>query len=312
MSFQDLWEDQAAFNRLLRQPPVTEQERMEQTREIVLHAESELHELLATYSWKFHRNKPHVSNVAQREEEMVDIFKFVMTLAQIQGLTPASLEDAYWRKTAVVRQRHNQEWVHRVDRPYVVVDIDWVLCDYAAGFSGWIVQTNPTLIDVEMRDHILAQHMWMDGPSVGMSHATWKQLQHDFRVSGGNRNMSAFDDAAGFTRWCREQGHLIVLLTSRPIDQYPNIYTDTVVWLQKTGIEFDIVWWAQEKGDFMQLANLTPEWFRFYVDDDLRYIQQVAASGYAPCYWLRRGNDIVHVDHGITAVPSLTAIIERS
>lgn len=314
MSFQDLWEDQAAFNRLLRQPPMTEQERMEQTREIVLHVESELHELLQTYSWKFHRNKPHVSNQAQREEEMIDIFKFVMTLAQIQGLTTASLEDAYWRKTAVVRQRHNQEWIHRVDRPYVVVDIDGVLCDYAAGFSGWIAATHPDHINIAMRDQVLAQHTWMDGPSVGMSNTTWKEMQHKFRTCGGNRNMPAFDDAAAFTRWCREQGFLIILLTSRPIDQYPNIYTDTVVWLAKAGMEFDIVWWAQEKGDFMQLASLTPDWFRFYVDDDIRYVRQVVASGYAPCYWLRRGHDLtaIQTDPGVTAIATLTDIVTRN
>lgn len=314
MSFQDLWEDQAAFNRLLRQPPTTEKERMEQTREIVLHTESELHELLATYSWKFHRNKPQLSNQAHREYEMVDIFKFVMTLAQIQGLTVESLEEAYWRKTAVVRQRHNQEWVHRVDRPYVVIDIDGVLCDYAAGFSGWIVDVHPEFINLDMRDRVLAQHLWMDGPSVGMTHDVWKKLQHAFRVAGGNRTMPAFDDAAGFTQWCRERGYLIVLLTSRPIDQYPNIYTDTVVWLQKAGMEFDIVWWAQEKGDFMQLANLTPEWFQFYVDDDLRYVEQVAASGYAPCYWLRRGDATTTplIDKGITVAETLTAITQRN
>lgn len=310
-TFKELWDDQAAFNRLLRPLPTTEEERMQQTREIVLHLESELHELLATYSWKFHRNRPHVLNTAQREEELVDVFKFFLTLAQIQGTTVHALVDAYWRKTAVVRQRYAQEWIHRVNRPYVVVDIDGVLCDYAAGFSQWIVNQSPGLVDTVQRQRALDDHRWLDATTLGITRDEWRAHQHQFRVSGGNRALPAFMDAVPFTQACKTAGYLIILLTSRPIDQYPNIYTDTVQWLIRQGMAFDIVWWAQHKGDFLVLQSLPHDWFRFYVDDDLTFVQQVAKAGYAPAYWLRRGMDAptgIDLGEGVRPVSSLTQI----
>jgi hypothetical protein len=310
----ELWDDQAAFNRLLRALPANEDERMQQTREIVLHLESELHELLATYSWKFHRNRPHVLNTAQREEELVDIFKFFLTLAQIQGTSVDSLVEAYWRKTAVVRQRYAQEWVHRVNRPYVVVDIDGVLCDYAAGFSQWIINRTPGLVDEVARQRTLDDHRWLDAESIGITRHEWATHQHEFRVTGGNRALPAFMDAVPFLRNCRAAGYLIVLLTSRPIDRYPNIYTDTVQWLTRQGMEFDIVWWAQHKGDFLALQSMPHDWFRFYVDDDLTFVQQVAKTGYAPVYWLRRGMDAppgLDVGAGVIPVSSLTQVVRH-
>lgn len=306
-----LWNEQAAFNRLLRPLPTDERTRMEQTREIVLHLESELHELLATYSWKFHRNKPQALNTAQREEEMADIFKFMLTLAEIQGMTPQSLVEAFHRKSAVVKQRYDQEWVHRVDRPYVVIDIDGVLCDYAGGFSAWLCEHRPDECDWQTRLEVLSRHQWLDAHALRISDETWRTEQHNARVAGAKRCYPTFPDAVGFTKWCHECGWMVILLTSRPIDRYPNIYTDTVYWLRDKGFAFDIVWWAQHKGDFMALQQLPKGQFRFYVDDDLTFVRQVAMSGYTPCFWLRRGiskPDVLDIGEYIRIVQSLDDI----
>ncbi|SRR6266540_1363919 len=286
MGWDKIWQDQQDFNLLLRPTPANFAEQSSQTRDFALELISEMIELLRTSAWKKHRNKPTLPNISATEEELADLFKNFITLCQIWGVSPERLEELYWRKSMVVRQRYAEEWVKTIDRPCVLVDLDNVVCDYIAGICEWMLDRPAGCGNDDTRQliyNIKKHHTYID-TTVTTAIPGWKNLKHEFRTSGAKAHMPTMPGAKKFMDWCREMGWLIVILTSRPIDRYPNMYGDTLAWLHSHRIPFDFIWWASDK------AERVPEEIKdkivFAVDDDEQYVMQYKQAG-IPVFWVR-------------------------
>lgn len=291
----EIWEDQAAFNTLFRKPPTNDTERAEQVKQFHLYIESELHELLRTMKWKTHRRDRVVAEInrAHAEEECADILKTVLSLFQIMGLNLDDLHRLYWEKTAVVRQRYREEWMETLGDRLAIIDIDNVLADYVVGFGNWAVQELEAMTPMppgarsainvirgrQDRREFLSAH------TVGLPDITWQALKHKYRTQREKRKLPVMPGASHFLRTLRERGYSIVLLTSRPIDRYPNLYTDTLLWLQYHDLPFDAIWWAADKGERI-LDGDTLKRIAFAVDDDYKYIRQYADMKVIPSiFW---------------------------
>ena len=307
-----IWEDQAAFNLLFRQPPTNDFEMAEQAHDFVTYTESELHELLRTLPWKKHRNIPVSVNRGHMRDEVADVFKCVLSLFQIVGQTPETVVEAYWSKTAVVRQRYQEEWVKRIDRPCAVVDIDQVLCDYITGICDWIHRYSSSMVPIERLQSIITTRAYVNAQRLGIDEEAWKKLKHEFRVSGGKRFLPAFPDAHVFLTALQRRGLQIVLLTSRPVDRYPNIYTDTLLWLDRNELPYDFIWWAHDKGERVLEAGLRQH-VRLFLDDDRRFIDQISKLG-IPSYWVQRGVALAHPDTdapNVHPVTNLQSVVDH-
>lgn len=280
-----IWEDQAAFNLLFRQPPTNDLEMAEQVRDFVVYTESELHELMRTMSWKKHRNAPVLVNHGHRQDEVADVFKCVLSLLQITGQTPETLFASYWDKTAVVRQRYQEEWVRQINQPCAIIDIDNVLCDYITGILRWLHRHDSGVPEATLQ-RLADEGAYVNAETLGIPDERWKRLKHEFRVSGGKRYLSAFGGATSFLRALKERGLQIVILTSRPVDRYPNIYTDTLLWLERNDLPFDFIWWATDKGERVIEGGLRQH-AKLFVDDERKYVDQMIQLK-IPTYWMRR------------------------
>ena len=302
----EIWEDQRAFNLLFRPTPQTASEMAEQARDFVLFTESELHELLRTLPWKKHRRMPFRGNPSHMHEEGIDTLKYVLSLLQIIGIdSPEQLIDLYWQKTAVVRQRYREEWVEKLDGPCVVVDIDNVLCDYITGIGNWIVDHYP--MHAAMARNVMRERLYFKAETMGLSEETWQEIKHHFRVRGGKRDLPVFPDAKPFLDMLRSQKRRIVLLTSRPIDEYPNILTDTLIWLDRNNLPFDFLWWGMDKAERVVKVPDLKSKIMYAVDDDRKFIDQFQKAG-IPSFWLRRhgGPNGLALPDDIKEVRSLT------
>lgn len=311
----EIWEDQRAFNLLFRSQPDSETMLSEQVRDFVLYTESELHELLRTMPWRKHRRVPIQYNEAHAHEEGMDAFKFILSILQIIGV--ASLEqliEEYWRKTAVVRQRYQEEWVTKVDRPCVVIDIDNVLCDYIGGLCDWL----PSQFEVpddsaspELRariETIRRTGQFINAHSLGIPDESWQKIKHTFRVGGFKRRLPVFPDVYTFLYRMRADGYQIVLLTSRPIDRYPNIFTDTILWLNDNHLPYDFVWWATDKAERIAQVEGFKQHIRFAVDDDHRYVEQFSSAG-IETYWLQRHDYVQSVSSVMASMRSNVHVV---
>lgn len=310
-----IWDDQAAFNQLLRPVPEDEKERAKQIRDFTLFTTNELHELLGTMAWKAHRNSPSVVNRAHQFEEGVDVFKCVLSMLQILGMTPRGLVDSYWSKSAVVRQRYQEEWMLRLDRACVVVDIDNVLCDYVSGICDWVRMRYA--VPSSLLDELKSSRAYVSAETLNIKADTWQRMKHEFRTGGFKRTLPLMPGAREFLTQLKARGLQVVLLTSRPIDEYPNLLTDTVMWLNSNQLPFDYLWWGMDKAERIVRTDGLSQHVQFIVDDEPRFIDQFSRAGFN-CFWYRpnpadgRGlHDTTRRDK-VTEVHSLRHILDAT
>jgi hypothetical protein len=278
MDLKKLFEDQRVFNRQIFDPAAPGSNLIERLRNLGLGAVEEVMEFLRTYEYKPHRRyKGRLQNVAHSHEELIDLFKFWLSLADAAGLEMDKVEELYYAKSRVVRYRFQEEWTAAIDKPCVIVDIDGVLADYYTGMMNWMRGSTEMLVEPWVLDKLLPG-TYLNAQTLQMSAGGWRELKHKFRTSGMKRTLPVYKDAKQFLEWCRGMGFLIILVTSRPIDEYPNLFTDTMTWLTNNQLPFDHLWWATEKAARIEEANVLQHAV-FAVDDDARYVAQFRLKG---------------------------------
>lgn len=294
-----LFEDQLDFQTMMIRdgayPAATHEERTARTKEMVLHLFSEADELLrASGAWKFHRNVPVRENREHVKIELIDMFKYWMIVALIQGITPEELVDAYWTKSMVVRQRYTEEWIRTTHEQSVLIDIDNVLADYMAGFLVWghmmgYIQTK------NFNRLRLTRPAYLNAQSMDIEEGLYATMKHEFRVSQQHRLLPLMPGARDFLSEIRYLGYQIILLTSRPIHRYPNLYGDTLHWLKLNNMSYDFIWWAQDKGA-EAVERLPVNNIMFAVDDEYQFVEQLNSRGIMT-FWYRPGMLDECIDH---------------
>lgn len=274
-----------------------------------MHLVSECDELLrASGAWKLHRRTPRLGeNKRAVLLELIDIFKYTISVAQIHGFTPEQFTAAYWEKSMVVRQRYSEEFVTQLNRPTVVVDIDNVLADYVMGFLKWCEARNVLTQEDVM---ILGRrpYRWITPEMLDVPVGEYNRLRHEFRVSGEHARLPPMPGAGKLLEWINVTLRAnILLLTSRPIDLYPNLYTETLQWINNMDLPYTALWWTRDKGEIL-LDREVRQHILFAVDDEYRYVEQLAKQGIFT-FWL--GGDRQPPDPYIERVASLNEIPER-
>jgi FMN phosphatase YigB (HAD superfamily) len=328
VNFKAMLEDQRAFNQQIFPGglacPVDSESDTDRFRvrlkDLALGMIEETGEFLRTFEWKSHRRRQgKLQNVAHSHEELIDMFKYWLSCAELAEFPMDRLEELYYAKSRVVQYRYQEEWMKRIDGPCVLVDIDNVLADYIQGVCLWAKEHAPALLKLsntltirlaDNLDRLRASHDYVNASSVGLSAGEWNAVKHGFRTQGGKRTLPVFPDAKIFLDWCRRQDWKIILVTSRPIDRYPNIFTDTLTWLHNNDLPFDYLWWADDKARRLDEYGDIPLRLHvvFAVDDDLTFINQYRTKGIR-CYWLNRRT--TETPTHISVVRSLMELMEK-
>lgn len=272
-----IWKDQEEFNRNFVSAPGGDfNEQSRQTKEYALHLISEVDELLRSSIWKFHRKNNLKPNREQIKNELTDILKYLLSLYITWDISPTEAIQDYWRKSMVVRQRYSEEYVGNLEGKIVLCDIDGVLADYYSGFLKWISIHYPGLSS--RCKEMITNVIWLCASSLGVDEQVWQEIKHHFRTSKGKLTLPVYSGAKEFLEYCRSKQYKIVLLTSRPIDRYPNIYTETLEWLKLKDLPFDYIWWATDKAEKILSENIRPN-IIMALDDDLKYIHRYNELG---------------------------------
>src|SRR6267142_480988 len=321
MSLRELFDDQRAFNSLIY---TRTDENLERIRSLSLGMVEETLEFLRTFEWKTHRRiKGRLLNVAHSHEELIDMFKYWLSLVDVSDFPIDEIEQLYYAKSRVVQYRYQEEWLKEIDRPSVIVDIDDVLADYISGMCAWAREWAPTILKltpaqtmqfITRLDTIRHRHQYLSSTTVGVPSESWRRVKHDFRTRGGKRTIPVFTDARPFLDWCRQNQWIIILITSRPIDRYPNLFTDTIMWLDKADLPFDHLWWSDRKSERLEETHIVMRsQIMFAVDDDPTFVHQFASKG-IKTYWLVRGGgreELEETESNVHLVHSLDELMKK-
>lgn len=268
-----IWRDQLKFELNFFDPSkMTIEEKQKMSKEMALCIHSEVDEFLKNMNWKQHRNEKIRVIESNLIEEIIDIFKYWMSLAQVWEFDIKDIEREYWRKTEVVNQRFYQEKKLNLAeaKKIVAIDIDGVLADYPKCFIEFVNKKKKTSFAnlFELKKEMTTKDI--------------EEMKHEYRSCGVKAHLPIIYGAPKFTRELKKAGFTIILTSARPYKVYNRIYSDTLIWLKKNNIMYDYIVWDSEK--HLQAIKNYPK-MMFMIEDDARYANQVGECGY-PVYLL--------------------------
>lgn len=176
-----------------------------------------------------------------RKGQIIDMLKYVLSMAHLDGFSAAELEQAFIAKTDIVRRRHHTELSNtRV----VSFDIDGVICDLrGAGFD----------------------HDGSDSDKAAF-----------FDSEAAVMGCEPFRDARAFLSHLRSDGWGIILVTTRKRHRHPALEAWTYNWLEQHGIPFDRVIFTADKADAIVATRLP---VHYHVEDSAKHALDVASAG---------------------------------
>lgn len=268
-----MWNSQKIFNRnFVDFDHMDFTDRQTMTKEYVLHLLSEANSLLDTVNWKMHHKKNREVNREDLVLEVIDTWKYLLSVCLLWDITPEEFCRAYDEKSALVEQKYLQEFSEVTGREIVICDIDGVLGDYPYSFLEFVeneekARGRDLSID-KVNVTCLDLYRYLSGK---VSSDDLKKYKHEYRSCGLSRKEKVLDGASDFLKSLKDQDYYIVLLTSRPFDKYKCLDLDTHVWLKENGLVFDMLLFDSKKRDKVNdLVNKTK--VKFIVEDDPRLV----------------------------------------
>lgn len=269
------WEDQLEYNRKFFADlevdidSLSTIERVQWLKEFQFHIVRELVSLADCYPyWTTHVSEMPTLRVVESNvaEELVDVFKYTMCLAQVLGVSYRAFSKAYAEKTLVVNQRYAQQQSLQSLRgdEVVMFDIDGVLNTYPDCFISWSCKRR----NIKCKTHEQLRLI------LGLD--DYQNVKEEYRLSGAKRRQPVNKDAIETIDELVRRGERIVLYTARPMRKYKRIYSDTLFWLRKNQIQFDAIFWSDlNKEDVCQLGLK----IKFAVDDASKSAETLNAAG---------------------------------
>jgi uncharacterized HAD superfamily protein len=282
LNFNDLWADQYEFNKCIlpcKPEEMTDLQKQHWTNMYALCLHKEISEALDETPFKPHRKSKNIikSNLL---EELIDIMKYWMCLAQVHGFTVNDIVEEYYRKSNVVKQRYFQEKMMSCDGKIAGIDIDGVLADYPRSFVEFVNKQLGTSYDYKK---VTSYHVV---ESLGLPPEECLYLKHLYRETGQKKFIPIIEGAKQFLDELKTMGYTIVLLTSRPYDKYKRIYGDTQYWLSEGKLVYDAILWDEQKGERL-IKEFGKDKVQFFVDDVINFANDISDMG-IKCFLLTK------------------------
>jgi uncharacterized HAD superfamily protein len=298
-----IWKDQKEFNKnFIDYENMIEKEKVEQLKEYSLMLIDEVMELVRETNWKAHRKDNRYMINSNVKEELIDIFKYWLSIGLIWDLDVESFIEEYHRKSSVVEQRFKQEkQLNFKSNKIVGVDIDGVLADYPGCFIEYINQKVGTNFKVENLTQYNIYEAIKDIPTNIM-----KELKHEFRKSGELKNVGVFPGAKVFLNTLRNKDYKIVLLSARPYKKYRRIFADTQEWLSENGLVHDAILWDEDKMDRL-IREFGEDNVEFFIEDNLENANSISKT--TNVYLINKSYNKGKINENVIRVNSLKEVL---
>lgn len=221
--------------------------------------------------------------------ECADVLKLLLAVAQLHGLKIEDLVQAFFDKTAAVSQKAQAERLEMTESCKVlVVDIDDVICD----LKPW-------------RDALGVVSEEQAAASLRLQ-AT-EDMKNQFYSGGRFREMEPIAGAAEGLSKIRAAKIKTVLITARPQWQYKRLHSDTVQWLAKHNMAYDLLLFSRNKVEAIY-DHVQPAWPLAAVEDHPKNAEAYADAGVPVLLFDQPYNRQVSASKLITRVASWSEI----
>jgi uncharacterized HAD superfamily protein len=188
------------------------------------------------------------------------------------------------------------EWMLKESEKICILDCDGVLNTYPAcwvEFVNKILKTNFT--DLNMMKQTLP-------------YQTYKNCKERYRTSGYKETLKPDKNATEFTKRLKEMGYTIIVITARPMSEYPMLFKQTMRWLDKNNILFDALF-ASDKRKYAKIITEFPH-IRFAVDDSSFECNLLSKWGYKSFIKNNEYNAKTEIETNVTRIYSLFDVFE--
>jgi len=240
------------------------EEKIKWLKEFILSGAKEFMEMLDELPWKQHTDMNADGN--NFLEEGVDTFKFLINCFVIAGYSSNDFIEKYDEKSFIVNFKYEQQKKIKLinsETKVAIIDIDGVINHYPIEFLDYVYmesgQTFKTIAQIKKQNYLL-----------------YKKLKHEYRLSGKEAtNSTSQKVVVEFIEFLRSLKYKIVLLTARPYKKYNRLFFDTIKWLDKNNIYYDLIFFEREKTKFT-LENFNKCSVKLFLDDDIENINRLA------------------------------------
>jgi len=182
----------------------------------------------------------------------VDCLLYATSILSIQDIDVKTLLRVISSRQKMIRDMHDTAEKYRKipdDKCLVVLDIDGVIFPYP---ELWL-----RFKDAHEKE--------------GMEVSEIKEL---YRLSGLKATEPPLKGASNLISFLQDQGCVVILLSSRPVNLYPEVYMQTVSFLDRYNMRPDLLFFKDHKPLSAELESL---WDRvaFFVDDEGAYLAGV-------------------------------------
>lgn len=227
----DIWDQQREYNEKIFAIEGTNEPNY-WSRQYLLGLTSQVAEVLHEIKWKRHRNENGKKIVRLNVlEEIADIAKFTISLAQIWGFSAEQVLQAVYEKGEILDFRLKMEFKEPLHgKKILITDVDGTLADYASTFKAYLpgdIFANSAINTLLIDD------------SLQITYPDYYEIKEKFEEDGGYRGIFPYSDTANALQNMKRLGYYIIVVTSRPAKIYKRIFKDTLYWFGLHNLPID-------------------------------------------------------------------------
>lgn len=165
---------------------------------------------------------------------------------------------------------HKDKWENDKKQKVCFFDLDGILNYYPQTWMDFVNNIDrercpfPKFDDLFVMKHTIPYQLYKD-------------LKKEYRTCGVKETFELRSGAIGIFEKLKESGFKVVIISSRPVHQYPQLVAQTVHWLDKKIPIYDEIVFEDKK--FIPVLSKYP-FLKFGVEDNRYYANLIAIWGY--------------------------------
>lgn len=197
------------------------------SRQYLLGITSQIGEVLDEIHWKRNRKEENKKAIPLNVlDEIADITKFTLSLAQVWGFSQDELLNAIFEKGEILDFRLQMEFKESLENKTILItDIDGTLADYRYSFLMWLYDLKGITPSSEAKTLLLDD-------SLELRYPLYYALKQEFEENGGYRNLKIYPEVHDLLNSFAASGGYIIAVTARPVRTYKRIFKDTLHWFK--------------------------------------------------------------------------------